>query len=385
MTDRKTDWFPLLCSGIFATLCIYYAATDTQRALPAMQETYFYLKWACAILGFGFCGYFYFFESNDFALGLLMVMFAVYTVSHMWLMPLYENAFLQTAIASSFFNMRRRWIFPVVFGACLAAMIYTYHLQDLWGWRIPEATRKDWIASIVIFFLAAWFIQLFALGTYRREQERLSRFSIIGAEATRLIHDIKGLLSSPLLIVDSLRSGRKISNEEFESQMVYLARDMENVREMIKSIHRLVRIEEVESEVDIAEAARSSARLLERRMQHVHIQMPEARKIVTSGDRLHSVFFNLFLNSLEAFEDSKVKDARIDMHWEGNILYFVDNAGGLDNRRAQKAHGSGLGLALAKADLAKMGARLSLASSATSTTIRIRFSKLRPNKEKPVV
>ncbi|RYZ65108.1 MAG: ATP-binding protein, partial [Proteobacteria bacterium] len=163
----------------------------------------------------------------------------------MWFAPLYEFAYLQCAVGSSFLKLKRTWIFPVAWGIGLAGFLANYTIQDRIGWTLPPIMRSDLVWIMFIVFALSWFIQKFAIGAMRTEQDRHSRFSLIGREATRLTHDIKGLISSPMLIVDSLRQkDRQLSLKDYEKQMVLLADDMENIREVLKSIQRLVTVDD---------------------------------------------------------------------------------------------------------------------------------------------
>ncbi|MBC7372246.1 MAG: ATP-binding protein [Bdellovibrionaceae bacterium] len=297
----------------------------------------------------------------------------------MWFAPLYEFAYLQIAVGCSFLRLKRNWIFPLAFGIGLIGYYVNYAIQDRIGWQLPPATRSDFVWIMFIVFMLSWFIQKFAIGAMRADQDRHSRFSLIGREATRLTHDIKGLTSSPMLIVDSLRQkNRDLSLRDYENQMVVLADDMENIREVLKSIQRLVTIEDFITIVDVNEALRGPMKIFARRLAKVRLVTPEAKMIKGHPDRLHSLFFNLILNSIEAFERNSTAAPEIHMSWQENTFVFSDNAGGFDRptsigTKSSKGFGAGLGLDIARTDLEKMNATFRIKSVPPITRIEISF------------
>ena len=372
--------FPFLVTLVLGVFAVLFAFTTSPRVTPELQNIYFNLKMLYAVLGFSFAVYFYYKDGSDAIYAFFMAMLASYCLVFMWFAPLYEVAYLEVAIAASFFKLRLRWIFPTIFGLCLLGILFTYYQQDKMGWILPPIIRADWYATIVIFFILTWSIHQFALGAHLKEKERLSRFGVVGKEATRLTHDIKGLLSSPILTLDALRSQQQFfSPEEFEKQLVLLAEDLKNVSGMIKSIHRLVHIEGQACPVEIVQILQAPLIVLERRLRDVKITLPENKVVMANPDRLHSIFFNLFLNSIEAFEKKKITKPCIEIFWEGKCLVIRDNGGSLQkNNMTEEQHtelGTNLGLTLVKIDVERIGAKLSSNSLDQSTETRITFKQ----------
>lgn len=373
----KRNLYPVLVAVLFGLCSLIHGVTETSRLALENQPLFFYGKMFFGFVGIGLGYKFYRDGLSDFWAALFMANFGAYCVYYVWLAPLYEIAFLQGAIATSFFSMRRQWIYPLIWGFTMICIMVSYPLQDRWGVVLPPVDRLDWYWASTIFFLMGWFIHKFAIGTYRKDQDRLLRFGVIGKETTRLTHDLKGLLSSPLIMVDALRDqSQKISPDVLEKQLLLLANDMENVREVLRSIHRLVNVDELRVSVDILASLQSAMKVLERRLQGVRIQLPERKTVYGNADRMHSIFFNLFLNSVEAFETKAHKSPEIVVRWEEATLVFSDNAGVEDSdkaTRSSKDHGSGLGLELIRSDLQEIEANFDISFNQTSTVIKIHF------------
>ncbi|MBS1972293.1 MAG: HAMP domain-containing histidine kinase [Bdellovibrionales bacterium] len=380
--NLKNISFVTIAALLHAVVAILTAFTEMSRVYPPYQEFYFWVKIAYGVFSLGQVIYFHKRGLSDLSAAILFINMVTYCWIMIWFAPVYEVAYFQCAVGCSFLKLRRAWIFPLIYGVGLLGYFVTYLIQDNMGWTLPPIERADWYLIMAVFFLLSWCIQKYAIGAVQVQQDRLSRFSLIGREATRLTHDIKGLLSSPILVIESLRNkDRRLSLEDYENQMVLLAEDMENVRDVLKSIQRLVSVEDRVSEVDVNETLQGSLKIFSRRLSKVKLTLPEPRIITAHPDRLHSLFFNLILNSIEAFERKSVSDPVIEMSWSENVFVFSDNAGGFESTakdapKSSKGWGSGLGLDIVKTDLAKMNANLEVKSEPPRTRIQIRFRNI---------
>lgn len=378
MILKKTNYASALSFfAAFSILVITFL--DLYRVDPSLVTAYIVCKSITVLLSLAFGFYFHRHPVTDKSAFLFSLNFLFLFLSGMWFLPLYEVAYFQCAIAMAFFRFKRPWIFPTMFFIGFVGVLITYKLQDDRNWVLPVIDRSDWIFTVLLFFILAWCIQKFAIRANAMERDRLLRFSIIGQETTRLTHDLKGLLSSPMIILESLKNKDIQSNLEFfERQMSLLIQDMDHVRETIKGIHSLVAHSDHNESLDLNEVIHSSMKVLERRLATIHIERPEQRHVIGKRDRLHSVFFNLFLNSIEAFErNKKHEDKKIEIFWRGKILVFQDNAGGteLDFDKSTKGLGSGLGLELVQQDLLRMNASFKLKSKAPYTVAEISFGE----------
>ncbi len=318
--------------------------------------------------------YFYFRPFDDLSGTIFTSVCLSYVVIMMWYMPLYEAAYFEMAIGCAFLHFKRSWIFPVLCFMGFVAIVITYQIQDEMHWVLPSANRQDWIAVVGIFFGLSWAIQKFAITAHRKDSENLRRFGVIGRDAARLTHDLKGLLSSPMLILENLKNKTvELSPEFHERQMSLLIKDMEHVRETMKGIIRLAIVDEKIERIDINRVLEDVLSLLERRLKKIEIMKPEQKSVMGNQERLHSVFFNLIINSLQAFEERKIgRASKIEIYWEGHSLILKDNAGGLAGKYI---NGQGLGLELIRSDVQMMGAGFKIYSEQEFTFAEIKFKK----------
>lgn len=375
MAERKIN-YPLIATGIAFFACIILGFTEYGRVSPELAKPYIYLRTFQVVSFLCLLIYFWKKEFSDLAGALCSINFVFYVWSMMWFLPLYECAYFQCAIGAAFFNFKRSWIHPLIFGVGGLGMIATYLIQDALHWQLPETGNMDWMFSVLFFFGVAWAIQNFAIRASQKENDRLLRFSIIGKETARLTHDLKGLLSSPLLILEAFRDKTLNLPADFhEKQMSLLIADMDKVRDSLTGINRLAIIKEHMEEVEVNRVLNGALKILERRLKSVSISLPAERWVWGSSDLLHSVFFNLVLNSIEAFERMQAKNPQIDIYWERDCLVMRDNAGGFNESIpvSNKSEG-GLGLQLVRSDLRRMNAAFVIRAQGTHTLAKIHFA-----------
>lgn len=371
--------YPTIVSAIAAVAVLIIGAFEHTRVAPELRTIFLIVRSAYGLSALFFMFYFYKNEISDASASIFSGIMLSYFLCMMWFLPMYEISYIQCGIGVAFLRFKRNWIFPLMYFIAWIAIFFNYHLQESFNWTLPPVAKSDWFFTTFIFFLLGWGIQKFAISAANNERDRLIRFSVIGKETTRLTHDLKGLLSSPLMIIEAFRSkDMNFPPDFYEKQMSLLIGDMDNVREAIKSLNRLAVIEESVQVLNIADVIKGSMRVLERRLSGIKVVLPEGRLIESNPARLHSVFFNLILNSIEAFERNKTQEDKcIEIFWEGTTLHIRDNAGGLstDNvaRTSLKGLGSGLGLELVMNDLKKVNALFKISSTVPFTTVEIKF------------
>lgn len=203
------------------------------------------------------------------------------------------------------------------------------------------------------------------------------RFSIVGEETSKLMHDLKGMLSSPFMLLENLRNNSsKIPQETFEKHLNDLTSELEHVRTVIRSINRLVVTNDQLKPVNVADAAVEAKRILDRRLKNISVILPTSKTVLGTEERLQSILFNLMINSLEAFETSEVANPEIRMEWKNLTLVYTDNAGGFNMTPQQTKHKSGIGIELIKIDTSKMHAKFRMSTVKNLARTEITFKAI---------
>lgn len=348
--------YPVLGAIILSTTSLLTIYPDVLRVRADLQTLFVAMKLAYSTLGYSLALYFFRTKQvEDLASSMLFLLCILYCLSMIWFLPLYEFAYVQCAIGAAFLKTKRKWIFPVMFGAGALGYLTTYALQAHLNWALPEATRKDWVLVVLVCFFLAWIIQRYAIDISRKEKEKILRLSRIGHETNRLLHDVKGMISSPLLIAESITmNSHTWSQDEQRLQAQRLTDEIRHVREMLRSINQISKTSPVLGPVCVRHLLERNLKVLARRLSGIEIDLPRPHTVVSDENILHSAFFNLLLNSIEAFEYNKTPKPKIEAWWEGSTLVYRDNAG-TTNEASLYGGNSGLGLEILKTDLDNLG------------------------------
>ncbi|AFY00129.1 ATP-binding protein [Bdellovibrio bacteriovorus] len=367
--------FPAAVSLVAALLTSVTIYPDVFRVEPHLQSIFLASKLGFILLTLGISAFFFFSRrlEADTPRFILFVACIAYCLSMMWFLPLYEAAYLQCAIGCAFIKTKRQWLFPSVFGFGMLGFLAMYELQDQLNWTVPPPSRKDWITIILFFFILTWIIQKYAINTSRREKERLMRLSRIGHETQRLLHDVKGMLSSPILLFESINAdASQWTFEGYKAQVQNLNSEMKHVRDVLRSVNLMSKPQKDIREVCVSQAFGNACQILERRLKNIETSSLPSRMVQSDEDVLRSVFFNLLLNSMEAFERKKTVSPAIKVFWKNETLIYQDNAGTLSSDVRDEGGNSGIGLEIIHADLHDLGisARISFESSGLHVSMR---------------
>lgn len=308
--------YPVVCALHLSFCAIAFSFDEYGRVFPEWRITFLFLKGVYCVGGLALAFYYYKKGANDLSLGIFMALLNIYVVTLMWLAPLYEMAYLQSAVACAFFRFRRAWLYPTIFGVGLAGILYTYHLQTALAWKLPPDTRADWVLISLVMLVVAALIQRFAINQSLFERERVERLGNLGHEALRILHDVKGLSSTPLLI------SQRLSDDEALGE---LAREIEGVQRFLRATQRLVNVHGQARAVDVRQLLDMAVETLRQRMGNVRIELPpDSRLIDCDPNRLFSVFYNVLLILVESGATTAAKERAIVARFDGQCLRIYE-------------------------------------------------------------
>lgn len=313
-------------------------------------------------------------------IGALMVLHYMLFGSIMgWTHSFYEYGFVVIAVTAAFFRFERSWIYPVVTFIGFLLYLTTFYMQDKVNWTPEPLVMQERVLGFTVLIIFSWCVHYFSVYRVHKEHEQLLRLGIVGYEANRIIHDLKGMLSTPMLMIDSLKSTNRTSENDrwFEEQLQLLIRDMEHIRNVMKGINSLA-IQKSELEAfDATDSIKKAMMILDHRLRGVDVSISiESRLVIGRRDLLNSVFFNLFLNSLEAIEGNKVSNPIIKIYCQDEKIIYEDNAGGIFIEHAglpRKSAGSGIGLKIIAEDLSSMNIDFKIKSFDEGTRFELIF------------
>lgn len=281
-----------------------------------------------------------------------------YCIYSSWYLPLYEFAFFQVALAMCFLDYQRKWLYQATVLSGGFAFIISQQIQQMQNWRVPVSTGRDYFFVIVICLILAIILQRYVFQERLNKSNLLMRYGSIGREATRLLHDVKGMLGSPLLVTGGmLHDQSPLSSSQQKDRLEQLNRDLEHIRDVVYHLNRLVSVNEDPESIGLLSVLKRSILSLGLRAQKIKIELPENRNIFVSPTKIESVFFNLLLNSIQAQENKQVQDPTVKIEWQGKDLIYSDNIGACQVKSSQS---TSLGMTLIESDLHSMGIAFSV-------------------------
>lgn len=215
--------------------------------------------------------------------------------------------------------------------------------------------------------------------------EQSARLSTIGIIASGLTHEINQPLNALRVTVDAIKYWEKrnvgVIPDVIEKKLDTLSKGIERIDNIIKHMRTYWIApddENVRSVVDFNVAAKNAYSLVENQVIENNIDLtlslPEEFVFVEANQtQIEQIIINLVVNSIQAFKKSCVENRKIDIevNESGNyvILVVSDNATGIDPGIGEKLfdpffstkiieEGTGLGLALVKSFIEKIGGRV---------------------------
>lgn len=351
----------IMASMIFAALLVFERFKVTPSDLPNIEI--FLL--ICSLISAFFMAYFWWGTSNDLS-NALFVVFAMFATAVLRLNYVYGDfAFIMISFVAVFFGFKRPWLFPVVVLIGSTFLVFSFFLDAyvkpvhrvLGPWDKVGALAT--LCAFVLIFYYAVFEK------FRRYSLNMRRVSILGMEANRLLHDIKGMMASPLLVMENIKEAKVDSEAKthekvsfLNHQLNILQNDMDHIRNVIRNINSLSIENRKTAKVDITESIKKCILILDSRLRGVDVHLKfDHLVLIGRRDLFDSIFFNLMVNSLEAFHQQRIENPKITIYRSGDFLIYQDNAGGLKSTQIdlfQEESASGIGLKMIAYDLAAM-------------------------------
>ena len=199
-----------------------------------------------------------------------------------------------------------------------------------------------------------------------KEIQRHDRLVALGKMAAGVAHEVRNPLSSIKGFATLLGSKFKDGSQEHEAADL-LVHEAERLNRSITELLNYARPTTLKKEqINLGDLVSSSLKLISSDAQALGVKTsletdPDVPDITADRDRINQVLLNLYLNGLQAMEDSsREKELKVSVHFddtEGRIRINVqDNGKGipqesidkvLDPYFTTKPEGTGLGLALA--------------------------------------
>lgn len=320
-----------------------------------------------------------------FAHLLAFTSFLIYPALGEMFRPTYEYAILPIfIIAAMFVPFSRKILFPSFFVSTLVFcyVYYIHYERNLL--LIKEMNVFDNIWSFITFAITAAYASHVLNFERELRNKAQARYSLIGTQASAILHDLKNILATPLLQIDHLRS---VTQENSNPQVAVAISDIEKTLTDAATI--AIRFNQMsllantdKALVKISDTISEVKAILNRRLNGVKVEIEGDRSLMADQGFITSLFLNLFMNSLSAMEKSGLKKITITI--EDKKISFKDTGSGFSDEALKhinknltftdKENGSGNGLRIIKEACLDLGASVKFYNSASGACVDILIS-----------
>lgn len=207
----------------------------------------------------------------------------------------------------------------------------------------------------------------------RKEKDLLyNKFIDIGKNSAFILHDFKGMMSTPILYAKIL--SENINNKNYDKatkNLEKLNNDLEEIEKYVKEINKLTLPNKGERRetFKLSSTVDSVQILLNKYMDNVSLKLDRDGEITSDPSLLLKILYNLTVNSINEFKVSGKENGVITLELKDNCIVYKDNGNGYSPELLKKLNSqqltiesqtgnSGLGLQIVVGIASELGIRL---------------------------
>jgi signal transduction histidine kinase len=382
---RKAAVYTLIIFGFYTLIVLF---SELPLIDPSQQTAYLWTKLLFIFPSFPLA---YFLNRNITSQtinALVGIDWFLYAMQGQWFRPLYMFSFCELAVTFAIiFPVSKkiyRWIVSV--GLVLFLWVVSYRWQQFVELSQHPA-KSDIVLAVLAFAITGWITNTFFTSERLFREEAVLKFAKIGTQTSRIVHDLKGLTSSPLLYLQVLESRLPPSlGKEVTEAMQLLARDLEGFRKVLFELNQLTASKVIEVEQFSSDDVIGSFQvILKKQLAGISLETSGTMSLETDKSLLTSVFLNILMNSVETFKEREVRNPRIRIAVIENRISFQDNGGGFEKKVLRnisdgrfistRPNGSGLGLLFVFDGMKRIGGKAKVYNCDAGACVELQFPK----------
>lgn len=315
---------------------------------------------------------------------LIFFSYIYYSVAGEAFRPTYEYSLLLTSLAMALVMPFRAivmyfYIFLNLVAFC--CVYYVFYERNIM--LAKEMNVFDNMFSFFGFSLLAVSVYYVLSSEKKQREKAIQRYTLMGAQATTIIHDLKNVLATPNLLVDHLRQAVAENNQpEIDESLKNIERKLQHASQSLLRVNQMSMLSNTKKlTVNLSNLIDEVKLILGRRLKDVHVELNGDKALNVDYGFTSSLFLNLFINSLAALHGKDNKKIKIDI--TENKITFSDNGGGFqldvlkdiqrNNSVTTKLDGSGYGLVIVKEACQELGAEVNFSNNSHGAQIQIIF------------
>jgi signal transduction histidine kinase len=296
----------------------------------------------------------------------------IYSIHGQWFIPMYYLAYAEAILLIPLLLPIRLDFLKVSFIIGFIAIISSIILS-------PASYIEDQIFKQKFIFDSIISVLILSIGTFlsykynlkfRQQKDKLfNKFIDIGKNSSFIIHDFKGLTSTPKFYIEYLR--KIVESDEYQNEnsknkvldlVIKLEQEINDIQEYSKEITQLTLPENnlENTKCSLEDIIKSIKVIFRKQLDGIKLTYNPEDSIYYNKNKLKRIISNIILNSIESIKENKISAPKINITIDKNKITLKDNGKGfpkdilktLNNSNLEfistKSNGSGLGLSVVK-------------------------------------
>ncbi|WP_413289510.1 sensor histidine kinase [Bdellovibrio sp. HCB337] len=313
------------------------------------------------------------------------VQIILYCAHGQYFNPYYIFGFHQVILGYAFlFPVPKRVFYSVlVFGTLLYLSVLWWRYEQTMEWFSQPHTPWDLVMAVIAVDLVAWLAYVFFTSDRTVREDLLRKFGVIGLQTATVVHDVKGILSTPRMYVDILKE-RLVDHKDPEVHRIL--QDMESqlltATKMVSELNKISALQAARAELlSTKEVLCEVLDALHLKFRNIRVDIHGDCQIVAERAYLKTIFYNVLINAYENFRDKPHADPCIQVSFKKNMIEFEDNGGGfapdvlamLKKTEFHSNDGSGMGTFVIWDSMKQMNGSAEFTNNSLGAVVRLKF------------
>jgi signal transduction histidine kinase len=227
--------------------------------------------------------------------------------------PIHKKIYRSIAIISAIL---------MIYVLCLGNSSYSTDLL------LIKKFKYDSISVVIIMTICSIIGHTYITLTRKEKDILYNKFIDIGKNSAFILHDFKGMLSTPIIYTKLINEN--IKNQDFtkaSKNLTLLESDLMEIEKYAKEINKITlpgsRLKK--EEFYLSQSVDSLKILLNKYLSNVDLIVSNDQKITADQCSILKILYNLTINSIDQFRKNGQIDCNIIISIENNFLIFKDN------------------------------------------------------------
>lgn len=301
----------------------------------------------------------------------------------------YEQSVFELLIAYALAFHVSRALFVAVSVACVGLFSVVHFMRfDFLKSQFTTPRVQDGIFVAIATGVIVLIFYVFINYERRWRESALTRFGLIGQQASNIVHDVKNLIAAPSVHAATLRRKLEgLGDPEVREILDEMQASLSRTNRLIFDLNEMARLTEAgaATTVSVRPLVHEVADLLQNQLRGIALEVRGDLELRADRALLYSVMMSLFMNAVDQFRKTAAAGrAAIVVELGEGFCRVSDNGGGFDanvlhdlakdgRTGTTKPNGSGLGLYLVSRALSEMGGRASFRNSSDGAVVELSF------------